>query len=231
MPTGLTRQNDWNCRSTSHPNPIVLLHGLFATEDLDLNFLEGWLRTKGFCTFAITYGAYPSYQPVLGGVKPVEESSHEVAAFIREVHNRTGAKKVDVIGHSEGGFQALWTPKYNGIAPIVDNIVAIAPPTHGTTLSGSVDLAYAWGQATRDAISNVFSAVGCGACADFLPGGPGVTKLTNGPIAQPGNAITVIISGADKTVTPPSSAFIDEPGVTNNVSSYNIFILTGRLLF
>lgn len=111
LPTFVDRSDDWSCRSAAHPNPVVLLHGLFASEKLDLNVLEAWLRRRGFCTFAPLYGSYTPRLPVLGGLKPVTELSREVAAFIRQVHNRTGAARVDVVGHSEGGFLALYAPK------------------------------------------------------------------------------------------------------------------------
>ncbi|EQL00714.1 hypothetical protein G6O67_002428 [Ophiocordyceps sinensis] len=212
----LGRSNDWSCKSTVHPNPVILLHGLFASEKLDLNFVEAWLRNKGFCTFAVLYGSFTPNLPILGGLKPVAESSLEVAAFIREVHNRTGAEKVDLVGHSEGGFQALYVPKVHGLGPIVDQIIAIAPPTHGTDISGLYNLAYLFGKFSHDAIKNLLSAVGCGACNDFAADGAAVLKLNDGkPIVQPGNTVTIIASRFDEIVTPTTTSFVREPGVHN----------------
>lgn len=210
------RENDWSCKSTKHPNPVVLLHGLGASQDLDLNFMEAWLRPQGFCTFAITYGSYTPYLPVLGGLKSIEQSSQEIASFIKEVHQRTGASKIDIVGHSEGGFQALYVPKFTGIAPIIDNIVAIAPPTRGTTGSGLLNLLYLFANASREAVGKVLNAVGCAACDDVIIGGKAVAKLNDGqPIQQPGNTITVLISVFDESVTPTAMTFIHEEGVHN----------------
>ncbi|KAM4059463.1 alpha/beta hydrolase fold domain-containing protein [Hirsutella rhossiliensis] len=212
----LGRSNDWSCTSTVHPNPVILLHGLFASEKLDLNFVEAWLRNKGFCTFALLYGSSTPKLPILGGIKPVAESSLEVAAFIREVHNRTGADKVDIVGHSEGGFQGLYVTKFHGVAPLVDQIIAIASPTHGTDVSGLYKIAYLFGKFSYDAIKNLLATVGCGACNDFAVDGAAVSRLNDGkPIVQPGNTVTIIASRYDEIVTPATTAFVQEPGVHN----------------
>ncbi|OAQ81571.1 hypothetical protein PCL_02809 [Purpureocillium lilacinum] len=212
------RSNDFSCRSSSHPSPVVLLHGLGASEQIDLNFLEVWLRARGFCTFALTYGSYAPYVPILGGLKPIAESSLEIASFVREVQARTGAAKVDLVGHSEGGFQALYTPKLGGLAASdVGRVVAIAPPTHGTSFAGLYNLAYVFGSGSREAVGAVLRAVGCAACDDLGPDGGAVRRLSGDgrPIAQPGQAVTVITSRADELVTPTRTSFVDEPGVHN----------------
>ncbi|KAJ6445665.1 lipase class 2 [Purpureocillium lavendulum] len=214
----IQRTNDFSCKSSKHPNPVVLLHGLGASEQIDLNFLEVWLRHRGFCTFALTYGSYAPYIPILGGLKPIAESSREIAAFIREVRSRTGAAKVDVVGHSEGGFQSLYTAKFGGagVTDAIDKVVAIAPPTHGTSFAGLYNLAYLFGSASREAVGKVLDAVGCAACDDLGPDGAAVRRLNDGtPIAQRGHAVTVITSRLDELVTPTTTAFVVEPGVSN----------------
>lgn len=95
--------NDFSCRLTYQPYPIILLHGLGGNAEVGLSVSQRFLASKGFCTYAITYGAYPA-QPTLGGFRPISESSKEIADYIAYVINRTGAKKVDLVGHSEGGF-------------------------------------------------------------------------------------------------------------------------------
>jgi pimeloyl-ACP methyl ester carboxylesterase len=205
--------NDFNCKSDS--NPVVLLHGLGATYYEDLNFLQYWLQAKGRCTYAKTYGAYDGF-PFLGGLKPINESAPEIAAYIKEIVAKTGKSKVDIVGHSEGAFQSLYVPKFEGVAHLVDKIAAIAPPTHATTFANLYDMAYLLGNTSRKAVGDVLDLVGCGACDDVGPDGAAVLRLNDGePIAQPGNKITIIASKYDELVTPTETSFVHEDGVVN----------------
>ncbi|WP_051790972.1 esterase/lipase family protein [Amycolatopsis jejuensis] len=207
--------NDPSCRpSAAHPRPVVFLHGLGATSDEDLNFLQEHVAAQGYCTFSRTYGAYPQF-PVVGGLRPIADSAREIKQFTSEVLAQTGARQVDLVGHSEGGFQSLYVTKTQGIADRIGSVVAIAPPTHGTTFAGLTKLAYLLGQAERDAVGQALRTLGCPACDDLITGGSAVQTLTNGPIAQPGVRYTVITSRFDELVTPTETSFVREPGVTN----------------
>ncbi|KAL2010827.1 hypothetical protein VTN00DRAFT_3545 [Thermoascus crustaceus] len=208
-------QNDFSCRSDAHPNPVVLLHGLGAHwYDYMLGFYA-YLKYYGYCTFAIDYGAYPGLLPN-GGLKPINESAVEIAAFIREVQSKTGASKVDLVGHSEGVFQALYVPKFEGVAPLVDKVVAISPPTRGIKPTGLYKLATghcnltgAIGDTNRDPFCSK-------AWNDLATNGTAVRRLNDGqPIAQPGNQVTVLVSRDDQIIVPSETAFVREPGVWN----------------
>lgn len=208
-----TSINDFTC--TSDSNPVVLLHGLGATYYEDLNVLQYWLQNQGYCTYSLTYGAYDGF-PFVGGLKPINESAPEIAAYIKEVLQKTGKAKVDLVGHSEGAFQSLYVPKFEGVSGLIDKIAAIAPPTHATSFAGLIDLAYLLGNASRTVIGDVLDAVGCGACDDLVNGGAAITRLNDGtPIVQEGNKVTIIASKYDELVTPPKTSFIYEDGVTN----------------
>jgi pimeloyl-ACP methyl ester carboxylesterase len=209
---GSNGNNDPGCTSTTHPDPVVILHGLGATYYEDLNLLQNYLANRGYCTFSATYGAYPGF-PYVGGLRPIADSAAEIKAFILQVLAETGAPKVDIVGHSEGGFQSLYVTKTQGIADRIGSVVAIAPPTHGTTFAGLVNLAYSFG--IRSQVSQALQTYGCPACDNLITGGSAVATLDNGPIAQPGVRYTVITSRYDELVTPTSTAFVNEPGVKN----------------
>ncbi|EME78646.1 uncharacterized protein MYCFIDRAFT_212443 [Pseudocercospora fijiensis CIRAD86] len=213
-------ENDYSCRSTTHPNPVVMIHGLLSTYYTNINLLEAYLKSQGFCTFSFTYGV-PLGITLLGGVRSIADSSREVADFILKVARLTGNANIDLVGHSEGAFQSLYVPKfYPQVAAVVRNVVAIGPPTHGTTVSGLYLLAYLGGNLTRDLVGDVLETLGCGACDD-LGGkgdgqdGPAVRALNQGPIAVSGIHYTIMTSKQDEVVTPPETAFVNEPGVRN----------------
>ncbi|KAL2206289.1 alpha/beta-hydrolase [Sarocladium strictum] len=204
--------NDWSCQSPKGQNPVVLLHGLGATFYEDINFLESWLQRQGLCTFSLTYGAYPGF-PFVGGLRPIEESSREIVDFTRKVQDATGSEKVDLVGHSEGALQTLYTTKFGGISESIGRVVAIAPPTHGTSFANLYTIAQTIGiDGLADSVLSIF---GCKACTELVNGGTAIQQLNDGPITQPGVQYTIITSKNDELVSPPDTSFIDEPGVTN----------------
>ncbi|MDX6261987.1 MAG: hypothetical protein QOH84_3675 [Kribbellaceae bacterium] len=205
--------DNWSCKpSAAHPNPLVLLHGLGGNGPGNYSFLGPYLAAKGYCAYTLTYGQATPVIPV-GGTVSIVQSSAEIEAFVDRVRASTGAAKVDIVGHSEGAFQSLYGPKVRGYASKVGNVVALAPPTHGTTFAGLVSVGDYLG--LRPQVDQVLQQFGCPACDEIIVGGSEVAKLTAGPIAQPGVKYTVIASRADALVTPHETSFIREPGVKN----------------
>jgi pimeloyl-ACP methyl ester carboxylesterase len=206
--------NDWSCRpSAEHPEPVVMLHGLGANGEANYaGYLGPYVADLGYCVFAPTYGQVSPEFPV-GGLVSISESAPEIEAYIDEVLDVTGAPRADLVGHSEGGFQVLYGPKVLGYSDRVDTVVAMAPPTHGTDLSGLITFGNALGLA--DPLRQAVSAFGCQACDELLVDGAAVKRLTDSPIAQDGVDYTVIASRADLVVTPYDTVFVREPGVHN----------------
>lgn len=205
--------DDWTCKpSAAHPEPLVLLHGLGGNGPGNYSYLGPFLAAKGYCAFTFTYGQADPAIPV-GGTVPIARSAAEIEAFVQRVRAATGATKVDIVGHSEGGFQSLYGPKVHGYADVVGKVVALAPPTHGTTFGGLVSVGDYLGLGPL--VDQVLQQYGCQACDELIVGGSAVQQLTAGPIAQPGVRYTVIASRFDTLVTPHETSFIREPGVRN----------------
>jgi triacylglycerol esterase/lipase EstA (alpha/beta hydrolase family) len=206
--------NDWGCQpSAAHPDPVVMLHGLGANGDANYaGYLGPYLADRGYCVFAPTYGQV-SPELTVGGLVAIAESASEIETYVDEVLGATGASRVDLVGHSEGGFHALYGPKVLGYADQVDTVVAMAPPTHGTNLSGLLTVGNLLGLSgpLRQAVREF----GCAACDDLLVDGAAVDTLNAGPIAQAGVDYTVIATRWEVAVTPYASAFVTEPGVDN----------------
>ncbi|MCP2342584.1 esterase/lipase family protein [Actinomadura rupiterrae] len=189
--------------SPAHPEPVVLLHGL------DGNQYNGWamigptLANAGYCVYSLNYGGTGAFD---GGTRHVAESATQIAAFIDKVRSETGAAKVRLVGHSEGGFMALYVPKkVPGMAAKVSRVVALAPPSHGTDLFGAVTILD---------VLHLRPVVGtaCAGCADILAGSDVMKDFTATPIAQPGIDYTTLISKHDEAITPYTSAALHEPG-------------------
>jgi triacylglycerol esterase/lipase EstA (alpha/beta hydrolase family) len=205
--------DDWTCKpSAAHPDPLVLLHGLGGNGPGNYSYLGPFLAAKGYCAFTLTYGQATPAIPV-GGTVSIVQSSAQIEAFVQRVRETTGAAKVDIVGHSEGGFQSIYGPKVRGYADVVGKVVALAPPTHGTTFGGLVSVGDYLGLGPL--VDQVLQQFGCQACDELIVGGSAVQQLTAGPIARPGVKYTVIASRFDALVTPHETSFIREPGVTN----------------
>ncbi|WP_033424843.1 esterase/lipase family protein [Actinomadura flavalba] len=206
--------NDDRCRpSAAHPRPVLLLHGLGGNGPGNYLRLGPQLAADGYCVWAPTYGMPLPPIPV-GGLNAIDASAREVAGIMDGILARTGAAKLDVVGHSEGGFLSLYVPKkIPGQAAKIDRVVALAPPTHGTSFAGLVDLGHRLGIMKQ--VNEIMAAVGCVACTELTTGAPTIARLNDGPIAQPGISYTVIASTSDALVTPRGVSFVREPGVTN----------------
>lgn len=203
--------------SAAHPEPVVLLHGLGGNGPQHMSYLGPYLANAGYCAYALTYGAHEQWSSgfyAVGGTQSITESSREITAFIDEVRAKTGANKVSLVGHSEGGFMSLYVPKVLGYHKRVNRVVALAPPTHGTTFANLVTIGDLL--AGRENWTALSETVGCVACTEIIVDGPAVAELTDGPIAQRKVAYTVIASKFDVLVTPTETSFIDEPGVSNS---------------
>jgi triacylglycerol esterase/lipase EstA (alpha/beta hydrolase family) len=202
--------NNFACRpSSAHPRPVVLVHGTF--EDMANNWqaLSPLLVNNGYCVFAFNYGSFGGSGTIgVYGTGPIETSASQLSSFIHKVLSATGAKQVDIVGHSQGGMMPRYYLKFLHGAPKVHALVGLAPSNHGTTLDGFFTLASHF-PGSSAALAD------CPACAEQQAGSPFMTKLNAGGDTVPGVDYTVIESRNDEVVTPYTSAFLSGPHVTN----------------
>lgn len=212
--------NNFNCKPTAaHPNPVVLVHGLSATAGENWGTMSPLLANNGYCVFALTYGLTPGNNYV-GGLAPMEQSSKELATFVDKVLAATGAKKVDLVGHSEGTVMPQYYLKFRGGAAKVDKFVAMTPIYKGTTLLGLGTFISVLEKNFPQVGTPVSKLVAtqCGSCEEFLAGSPFNRKLyADGVYAVPGVTYTTIMTKYDELVTPYTSGRLDAPNATNYV--------------
>lgn len=204
--------NDWSCRpSSERPRPVILVHGTSSNMAENWSVLAPVLKQRGYCVFALNYGANAYSAGSMYGLAPVADSARELALFVDEVLDATGAAKVDIVGHSQGGTMPRWYLKFLGGAGEVNALIGIAPINHGTDTFGMAP----WAQQFPWAV-NVLG-MWCAACGDLLSGSAFLRRLNAGGDTVPGVKYTVIATRNDDIVTPYESQFLQGPNVTNIV--------------
>ncbi|QNG20492.1 alpha/beta fold hydrolase [Rhodococcus triatomae] len=220
--------NDWGCKpSAAHPRPVVLAHGTWENAYNNWSGVAPALAAEGYCVFAINYGQSDLLQkgglgtiiPGVYGVKPIEESAQQLAAFVDAVLAGTGASKVDIVGHSQGGLMARQYLKFEGGADKVQNLVTLGATNHGTTLLGI------------GALNRFIGGLGLNLdpVLDYLVGVSGIQQVYDSPLLKRLNAEGDTIAGIDYTIigtmfdevtTPWESTFLNPygPGNVRNVT-------------
>jgi triacylglycerol esterase/lipase EstA (alpha/beta hydrolase family) len=204
--------NNWSCKpSTAHPRPVILVHGTFEDMSGSWQALSPLLYDHGYCVFALNYGSYEgSGQFGIYATGDIAQSAEQLAGFVTQVLAATGARKVDMVGHSQGGMMPRYYLRFLGGAKYVHTLVGLSSTNHGTTLDGIFTLANLLG---------VDSAFGfhCPACEQQEAGSAFLAKLNAGGDTVTGVHYTVIQSANDEVVTPYTSAFLSGANVTNTL--------------
>ncbi|CAO3571766.1 unnamed protein product [Mortierella alpina] len=132
--------NDCSCKpSRDKPYPLVLVHATFFPEaHINWAYHSTRFLLRGYCVYQLNYGHVP--QLPIGGMAKIEDSAAQLSEFIDKVLAAAGTTQVDILGHSQGGLMPLYYMKRMGGAAKVHKIGALAPATHGTSLSGIVEL-------------------------------------------------------------------------------------------
>src|SRR5215217_7979809 len=116
-----------HCPATfiSNRQPVLLVHGTFAhgQENYGWNYLPE-LGERGFDA---CYVDLPNR-----AVDDIQLASEYVVFALRKIHNLTG-KRVDILGHSQGGLEPRWALRWwPSLQTITSDLVTIATPNHGT---------------------------------------------------------------------------------------------------
>ncbi|MGW3496232.1 lipase family alpha/beta hydrolase [Streptomyces sp. NPDC001020] len=201
--------NDYSCKpSAVHPRPVVLVHGTFANSVDNWLTLAPYLTSRGYCVFSLDYGQLPGV-PLFHGLGPIATSAEQLGAFVDKVLTATGAAKVDIVGHSQGGMMPRHYLKFLGGAAKVNALVGIAPDNHGTTLNGLANL-LPYFPGAGDLLSMATPGL-----ADQVAGSAFLTKLNAGGDTVAGVHYTVIATRFDEVVTPYTSQFLSGSDVRN----------------
>ncbi len=186
--------NKLDCKlDAAHPEPVVLVHGT------NESMLETWfslsplLAAKGYCVYALNYGNRAT--------SLIENSAQELSTFVNKVLALTGAQKVSLIGHSQGGMMPRYYIKFLGGNQKVSRLIGIVPSNHGTTLIEPLRL-----------ICTTLNPPSVGPACDEQEAGSGfITNLNQGDETPGPVSYTVIATRYDEIVVPYTSAFLNGP--------------------
>ncbi|MFB4287288.1 esterase/lipase family protein [Nonomuraea sp. ATR24] len=200
--------NDWSCRpSRRHPEPVVLVHGTFGNAYDSWRYMAPELRRAGHCVFAINYGAPPGSP--LKGTGDIRRSARELARFVDRVLAATGARRVALVGHSQGGMMPRWYLRYEGGADArrpwrnkVSKLVSLAATHHGTTASGVMSTLDVLG------VRHLAGAAISRAAVQQATGSEFMIQLNRGGDTMPGVRYTVLATRYDEIATPFRSTFL-----------------------
>lgn len=217
LPPGM---NDWSCKpSAAHPNPVILVEGTWSSRYDSFAALSPALKKQGYCVYGENLGASSAAMSKIPGVYltgAVKDSAGQLGQEVDKVLASTGAKKVDLVGWSQGGIVARGYLKFfgganasNPAANKVDNVVTFGATNHGTTLSGLATIAKTFG------LNPVVPSTLGQAALDQEIGSAYLNELNAGGDTMPGIDYTIIGSKYDEVSTPYTRTFLTAgPGAT-----------------
>jgi pimeloyl-ACP methyl ester carboxylesterase len=212
-----------NCKpSSAHPYPVVLVHATLADEGSNWVTLAPLLANEGYCVYSFNYGAtlaslefWPFIGPRIDGLGHIEKSAEELKTFVGQVLSKSGASKVDLVGHSQGGMMPNYYIKLLGGAAKVNELIGLSPSNHGTTLSGATKLLEVFPFAS-ELVGGLLEFLGAPALPEQEETSAFVKKLfgSGDPVVS-GVRYVVIQTTHDEVVTPYTHAFLSGSNVTN----------------
>jgi triacylglycerol esterase/lipase EstA (alpha/beta hydrolase family) len=195
--------------SAAHPRPVILVHGLFANQNIAWQAMAPSLADLGYCVYTFSYGE-TWYSGNLGGIDDINTSAKQMANFVNQVLSWTGASQVDVVAHSEGGNMSRVYIKNDGGAAKVHTYVGLAPVNMGPPSASGVVTVAQQVPGAQALLSGLIPAYG--QLTD-----PNWFQALNTPSAtMPGITYTDIATSSDELVTPYTLSFLPAaPNVTN----------------
>jgi triacylglycerol esterase/lipase EstA (alpha/beta hydrolase family) len=202
--------------SAAHPFPVVLVEGTFASQFNSFGAVAPDLANNGYCVFSFNFG-----QTLLGtgifATGDIRASAQALSAEVSRVLSQTGAKKVDIVGWSQGGMLPRQYINADGGASKVNMLVGFAPSNFGTNLDGVENLIQDLGLA---GLTDAALSVTCAACVQQIQGSSFLTALNKTP-TQPGVKYVVIETADDEVVTPFTNAFLPAASNVQNITLQN----------
>lgn len=168
-------------------DPVIVVNGLFGI-GIVYEPLVARLRADG-------YQVWDFELPTLG-TQDIRVTARALNAFADGVRAQTGAAKVDLIGHSEGGLVSRAYVKYEGGSTEVDSLITLGTPNNGTAAANIIRF------------FTLGTCVGITACEQMTIGSTFLSSLNAGDDSIGSVQYTNIATVVDELVQPYTSSFM-----------------------
>ena len=199
--------------SKEHPYPVVLVHGTFERMAQNWKTISPLLKQEGYCVFAIDYGT--------NGLGRIGRSAQELEVFVDRLLRYTGAEKVQLVGHSQGGMMPRYWIKYLGGKGKVEDLVGFAPSNYGTNLGSATSqnsTAEDWDVEGAEPTGNP-----CYSCDQQGADSRFIERLNAGDDTPGGGSFTQIATDDDEIIIPFRNCFLRGTERTENVILQNYY--------
>jgi triacylglycerol lipase len=183
------------------PDPVIIVAGTGASQGPASVFYAGLaarLRADGYRPYIF---GLPS-----SGLQDIAVTSQALNQYADQVRAQTGAARVDLVGHSQGGLVGRYYVKYLGGSAEVDSLISLGAPHYGT------------------AVANIASFLGLGSCLGVVAcnqmaiGSTFLNNLNAGDDTIGTVRYTNLATKLDAIVTPYRQAFLANDGNNVNVA-------------
>ncbi|MET0827487.1 MAG: alpha/beta fold hydrolase [Acidimicrobiales bacterium] len=185
--------------ATPARDPVVIVAGTFAGQPAASIFyapMAARLRADG-------------YQPYIfglptSGTQDIALTAQALNTYADQLRAQSGATRVDLIGHSQGGLVARHYVKYLGGSSEVDAVISLGAPHYGTAVANVAKL------------FGLGNCIGITSCVQMSIGSTYLANLNAGDDTIGAVRYTNIVSANDEVVIPYRTGWLADDG--NNVN-------------
>ncbi|MEV4540942.1 lipase family alpha/beta hydrolase [Micromonospora echinaurantiaca] len=194
--------------STAAATPVIVVGGLSGVA-IAYEPLAARLRADGYRVFI--------YQLPGLGLGDIPASARAFAGYVDQVRAATGAARVDLVGHSEGGLVSRYYLKRLGGTGVVGRYVSLGSPQYGTY------------------VANILKFLGLGSCAGVVAcqqmsiGSAFLADLNAGDDTPGAVRYTTVRTIQDELVRPVDNALLHDGSTNVLIQSHCPLRVVGHL--
>ena len=143
---------------TPQRNPVILVHGMAGFRPI-VSLLDYFYKVRR----TMTARGFPVFAAQTDPFQSIAYRAHQLAVQVDKVLQLTGASRVHLVAHSQGGLDARYLIASMGYGDRVATLTTIATPHHGVSL---VDMALQTGPSIVGHVAKLVNAL-----SDALLGG------------------------------------------------------------